>query len=86
MFVKELSKKISNPFWREVLCGWMLYIGTFKPEDLSMGCTTSFKSDFTKYKTTDINQWVQKGLMHFNDLRKSSGEMMSFAEVKEVYK
>jgi len=84
-FMKYLSNKISNPFWKEVTCSWGIFVSTFKSEDLSMGSISLWKSDFTKYKTDEIGQWVNKGLLYFNDLRTPSGQIMTFAEAKHVY-
>ena len=86
IFVKQLSEKINNQFWKEVLTSWSLYIRTFKLEDVTMGCISLWKSDYTKYTTSEISQWVRSGVTHFNDLRKPSGKLMSYLEAKEKYK
>ena len=50
-----------------------------------MGSISLWKSDYTKYNTDEIGQWVDKGLLHFHDLRTPSGDIMTFAEAKHVY-
>ena len=84
-FMKDLSNKMSNAIWKEVICSWGVFISTFKLEDITMGSIPLWKSDYTRHKTDEISNWAKKGLLYFNDLRTPSGEMMSFAEAKQVY-
>ena len=84
-FMKYLSSRITNLFWKEVTNSWGIFVSKFQLEDLTMGSISLWRSDYTKYKTDDIGQWAHKGLLHFNDLRTSSGELMTFAEAKHEY-
>ena len=84
-FMKSISTKINNPFWKEVVNCWGDFVSTFRLEDLTMDTISLWKSDRTKYKNDEISQWARGGLLYFNDLRKSSGEIMSFAKAKDVY-
>ena len=83
--MKYLSSRITNLFWKEVTNSWGIFVSKFQLEDLTMGSISLWRSDYTKYKTDDIGQWAHKGLLHFNDLRTSSGELMTFAEAKHEY-
>ena len=43
-------------------------------------------SNHTKFKNCEIKSWKQKGIVYINDLLGDNGNIMSFEEIKNVYK
>ena len=81
----NLAKKISNPFWAEVLRAFANVSRGIDIDVADMSRCSLWYSDKTKHKTTCIDAWRRKGLCYLSDIVDDEGQILSFQNVKQIY-
>lgn len=86
--LRLLAKKCINVFWKQVFLSLAVFEHNLNSSVLTedLGRHSLWFSNFTKYKTDYISSWQQKGLRYIGDIVTLNGQLMTFEELKQVYK
>ena len=81
----ELSKKITNPFWVEVLEAVSKISDNIDMDSGFLNRSGLWYSNVTRYKTSCIVACHNKGLRYISDLLNVQGQVQSFEQIKTVF-
>ena len=83
--LRKKVKRIKNVFWREVVSA----LGDFKEvcvlDVQEVTASPIFFSDITRFKSTWIKVWYDKGIRTLNDLLKPDGALMEYEAFSQIY-
>ena len=83
---KKVIRSIHNPFWIDVFNSWAEFIRLYEPSAEKLLSSQLWYSDFTKFKTTKISSWDEKGLRFIGDLiDPRTGRPYSHTEMRSIY-
>ena len=82
----QFAKQTRNPFWAEVLRAFSKISDGIKIDDDDLNRCGLWFSNVTKHTTSCNKQWRIKGLYYLNDIVDNRGRIMSFEQVKQIYK
>ena len=85
--LKRVERNTNNPFWRDVIKS-LIHLSqllVLNPEDILR--EPMWYSDLTKFKTSKITDWDNKGLRFIGDLfNPTNGSILSREEIKRQYR
>ena len=85
--LKRVERNTNNPFWRDVIKS-LIHLSqllVLNPEDILR--EPMWYSDLTKFKTSKITDWDNKGLRFIGDLfNPTNGNILSREEIKRQYR
>ena len=81
----QIARTTQNKFWSEVITAMARYDESMTTDINDIGRHSIWFSNHTKFKTTEIRSWRQKGIVYINDLVGDNGEILLFEEAKSNY-
>ena len=76
---------ITNVFWREVLSALADFKEAYELDTHQISASPIFFSEVTKFKSTWVKKWYDKGIRTLNDLLKPDGTLMEYEEFKRIH-
>ena len=85
--LKKIRRHIQNTFWRDVLDSLIELNKSLNLTSENIITEPLWYSDYTKFKTTIVLQWEQRGLRFIGDLfNKDNGNLLTREEIKLQYR
>ena len=82
----ELSTKLSNEFWKDVLNAWAKFSTAYRPSPTEILSDKLWFSNNTKYEKTIVKQWNNNGLRFIADLfRNEDGRLHDREYISKSY-
>ena len=83
----DLSKNLSNPFWKDCLNSWAKFCNVCKVESVKQILCSPlwFNNNLIKGQNSYINNWFKKGIKQISDLLDINGNFYQFDILKEMY-
>ena len=79
-------RKIKNKFWKEVIKSLIHVYKLIKLKDEEILREKIWFSDYTKFRTSKVSQWDNRGLRFIGDLFNPNGNIMTREEIKQQYR
>ena len=83
----DLSKNLSNPFWKDCLNSWAKFCKVCKVESIKQNLCSPlrFNNNLIRGQNSYINNWFKKGIKQISDLLDINGNFYQFDVLKEMY-
>ena len=83
----DLSKNLSNPFWKDCLNSWAKFCNVCKVESIKQILCSPlwFNNNLIRGQNLYINNWFKKGIKQISDLLVINGNFYQFDVLKEMY-
>ena len=84
--LQKISAEIKNPFWKDVIEAFASFSRTHNPGIPYILSESIWFSDYTKFRTSIIKQWYQKGLRFLADLfNEDTGQIHTKQTLQDKY-
>ena len=86
-YAKTVIKDLHNPFWKHILESWVLYMHSFKTDNLVRIIYSPLwgNSKISVNANFIINEWFNKGIRNIMDLIDENGLFYNFQNLQERY-
>lgn len=84
--INKIANDTTNVFWKEVLQAWAQFIQIYQPLDEQILTDTIWFSNFTRFQTSIVNKWNDKGLRFIGDLiNVHTSQLYTLCELRHKY-
>ena len=84
--LENLTKKVQNKFWSDVLKGFASFSRVYTPEETKVLYESVWFSDHTRYDGSIIRSWYNKGIRFINDLfNENTGSLHTKESLENAY-